>query len=204
MHEYSNRCILVQIKMEELEGAIKELKRIEKKYGIDHTNGLPESLFEYATTLMPVANIDLLVTNKKGEVLLSWRDDRFYGSGWHIPGGCIRVREPIEMRIQKTAEQEIGCKVDYDKQPMVVRESFVDEDRPWLEDQLERSHNISLLYAAQVTDDYCIDNGEKTEHEAGFLKWFSRVPKDLLLAHQKLYGDILQNHFEKLGGNYND
>lgn len=181
--------------MDELEEAINELKRIEKKQGIDHTKGLPESLFIYATTLMPVANIDLLITNHKGELLLSWRDDKYYGAGWHIPGGCIRILETIEQRIQKTAKNELGCTVKYEKTPLAVRELFVNEQRPHLDDQLERSHNISLLFSAEVPEDYCIDNGNKNEHESGYLKWFSGMPEDLLLAHYKLYGDILNKYF---------
>lgn len=146
---------------------------------------------------MPVANIDLFITNSKGEVLLSWRDDNFYGCGWHIPGGCIRIRETIEERVQKTAIDEIGCRVKYDKNPIVVRESFVEHDRPWLSDQLERSHNISLLFSAELEDGFVFDNGTKSEHEVGYLRWFNMMPDDLLAAHQELYGDILEEHFRR-------
>ena len=61
--------------MGELEEAIGRLRKIVKGRGIDFRQGLPEPLFEFATTLMPTPNIDLLVVND-GNVLLTWRDDK--------------------------------------------------------------------------------------------------------------------------------
>ena len=115
--------------MGELEEAIEKIREYVKENNIDFRKGLPEPLFLFATTMMPVANIDLLITNARGEVLLTWRDDIYFGQGWHIPGGCIRIKETLDMRIQKTAIDEIGTEVIYDKKPITVRESFADENR---------------------------------------------------------------------------
>ena len=79
------------------------------KYHIDkvleHVNnakdGLPTDVFYFVSQLTPLINVDLLVKNKSGQVLLTWRDDRFYGPAWHIPGGIIRFKEKIEDRIEK-------------------------------------------------------------------------------------------------------
>ena len=180
--------------MDDLEVAIENIRKIVKKQGIDFRKGLPEPLFEFATTLMPTPNIDLLITNDAGEVLLTWRDDKFYGQGWHIPGGCIRIQETLDERIQKTAEEEIGTRVIYNKNPITTRESFMKRERPWLKDQLERSHNISLLYEAKLPEGYVIDNKGRLEHERGYMKWFSKVPDDLLPEHQDLYVDIIRKY----------
>ena len=59
--------------------AINTLQDIMVKDGVDPTKGLPEELFIFGTTLMPVSNVDLFITNDKGQVLLSWRDDQYYG-----------------------------------------------------------------------------------------------------------------------------
>ncbi len=181
--------------MGELEEALERLRAIVKKDNIDFRKGLPEPLFLFATTMMPVANIDLLITNNNGEVLLTWRDDIYFGRGWHIPGGCIRIQETLDTRIQKTAIDEIGTEVIYNKKPITVRESFVGEERPWLDDQLERSHNISLLYSARLPNGYEIDNGGRMEHDVGYIRWFKEMPSDLLKAHRRLYGDVLENFF---------
>ena len=157
--------------MDELEVAIEKVREIIKKRGIDFRDGLPEPLFEFATSLMPTPNIDLLITNKKGEVLLTWRSDKYYGTGWHIPGGCIRIQETLDERIQKTALSEIGSSVIYNKNPIVTREAFMKRDLLWLKDQLEISHNISILYEVQLPDGFQINNGDKSEHDTGYMKW---------------------------------
>lgn len=85
----------------------------------------------------------------------------------------------------------------YDEEPIVVRESFVNESRPWLMNELERSHNISLLFQCRLPKEFEIDNDEKQEHEIGYIKWFDSVPPDLLRIHKDLYGDILEKWFKK-------
>ncbi len=66
-------------------------------------------------------NVDLLIKNKQGQTLLTWRQDRFYGPAWHIPGGIIRFKESIEDRIAKVAETELGCQVRFSAEPVNVR-----------------------------------------------------------------------------------
>ena len=73
--------------------------------------GLPQEAFYFVSQLTPMINVDLLVKNKLGQTLLTWRDDKFYGPAWHIPGGIIRFKEKIGDRINKVAENELGCKV---------------------------------------------------------------------------------------------
>ena len=61
-------------------------------------DGLPDEVFTYISTVTPLVNVDLLIRNDKGEILLSWRYD-YRRSGWHIPGGIIRYKETFEQRI---------------------------------------------------------------------------------------------------------
>ena len=65
-----------------------------------------------------------------------------------------------------------------------------------LDNQLERSHNISLLFEAVLPDGYMIDNGTLTEHDSEYKKFFNFYPPDLLKAHDDLYGDILTDFFK--------
>lgn len=191
---------------ERLLQAINELQEAMDEGNVDPRNGLPEELFWFATTLVPCANIDLFIVNAEGQVLLTWRDDQFYGTGWHIPGGCIRIQETLDTRIQKTALSEIGCEVVYDTNPIVIRESFVKEERPWLKNQLQRSHNISLLYRCNLPEGYEINNGNLQITDAGYKKWFDYLPDNLLSVHKELYGDILTEYInhKTLGGIRND
>ena len=53
---------------------------------------LTEELFIFATTLMPFANIDLLIKDTKNKYLITWRSDKYIGDCWGIPDGCLRMK----------------------------------------------------------------------------------------------------------------
>lgn len=182
---------------EKVNEAIKRLQDAMEAEGVDATKGLPEELFIFSTTLVPIVNIDLFVTNENGQLLLAWRDDIYHGKGWHIPGGCVRLRERLETRIIKTAEKEIGVPIEYNSDPIAVREIIEPDIRPRLSNQLERCHNVSFLYDCTVKPGYTVpDFIDGVE-----LRWFNSLPVDLLKIHIDLYGDIIENYFTgKHGG----
>ena len=175
--------------MSKITETLRTLKEAMREEEVKPTEGLPLDLFEFSTTLLPFVNVDLLVQNSKRQILLSWRDDKHYGAGWQIPGGIIRMMETIDERIQKTASREIGTSVTYDKKPIAVHENIIQQRREGLQNQLERAHNIALLYSCKVPDDYVIDNGDRAEHDEGYLRWFDKFPDNLLECHQMLRND---------------
>ena len=176
--------------MSRLSNAIVDLQSAMDGAGINNREGLPLNLFEFSTTLRPFINVDLLILNEKNQILLSWRSDAHYGTGWQIPGGIIRMMETIEERIQKTAVREIGCEVEHDKEPMVVFENIMRKERPKLKNQLERAHNIALLYKCRVPNGYVIDNNGRSENDEGYLRWFDKFPEDILECHKSLKNSV--------------
>ena len=70
----------------ELEDAVELLRNAE----LDARNGMTEELFWMISALVPIPNVDLLIMNEKGQLLLSRRNDDFFEKSWHIPGGCLR------------------------------------------------------------------------------------------------------------------
>ena len=54
--------------------------------------GLVDSVFYMVSRLTPMVNVDLLIKNDANQILLTWRADRYYGPGWHIPGGIMGGR----------------------------------------------------------------------------------------------------------------
>lgn len=169
--------------MNNVSHAIQALQKVIDEENIDPRKGLPLDLFEFSTTLLPFVNVDLLIQNPQGQILLSWRDDKHYGTGWQIPGGIIRMMETIDDRIRKTAIREIGCEVEYDETPIAVYQNIIRNKRESLNNQLERAHNIALLYRCRVPRNYEIDNAGKNETKEGFLRWFDKFPKNLLNCH---------------------
>lgn len=156
---------------------------------LNPNEGLPFELFEWISTLVPIANVDLLILNEKGEILLSWRDDEYYGKGWHLPGGCIRFKETSEDRIQKTALNEIGTEVIFKREPIATRDMIMGNPN---EKPIKRAHHLTTLYECKLPDGFEIDNGNRTEDEVGFLKWFDMIPKDILNVHS-IYNDVFMS-----------
>lgn len=181
-----------------LQQAIDNLKDVMAKEGIDPTKGLPEELFLFATTLVPCVNIDLFITDDMHRLLLTWRDDIFYGKGWHIPGGCVRLKESLDKRIQLTAMNEINTRVICDYQTFITRELIIaKEERPLLSNQLERCHNISMLFNCRLPAGFEVKNKSGDEHSSGYMKWFDHYPNDFLAFHKTLYGDIINEFFKR-------
>jgi colanic acid biosynthesis protein WcaH len=139
----------------------------------DKTTGLPDEVFNFISRTTPLVNVDLLVKDKKGRVLLSWRDDEYYGQGWHIPGSIVRFKETLEQRIQQCAKRELGIDVSYDPKPLAVEQNIIPE---WE----NRAHFISFLYRCSVPEEFIPDNSFRKKDDAGYLRWHERCPENFL------------------------
>ena len=144
----------------------------------DATISLPQDIFYFVSQLTPMINVDLLIKNKAGQVLLTWRDDRFYGPAWHLPGGIIRFKETFESRVTKVAEIELGASVKFLPEPIHVR-GLINPYRNI------RGHFISLLFLCELTSE--LDSGR--EHVSGVPRtgqwaWHDKAPSNLLKAHE--------------------
>lgn len=171
---------------EELRHAVGLLRNAE----LDARNGLTEELFWMISALVPIPNVDLLVTNDKGQLLLSRRNDDFFEKSWHIPGGCLRYGETLEARVQKTAEHELGCEVQIDSTPLAVRNVLRGDNERQIHPR-ERGHHVAVLYHCYLPKGYHIRNGNRTSNDNGYLKWFDKLPHDFMKI-QYVYDDILR------------
>ena len=138
--------------------------------------GLPKELFFLVSRLTPLVNVDLLIKDENERVLLSWRNDVFVGSGWHVPGGIIRFKESIETRILKVAETEIGAMVDFDPVPVAINQVICQHNA--------RGHFISILYKCFLSGKYIPENKGLSENEAGYLRWHKPCPANLIKVHE--------------------
>ena len=137
-------------------------------------DGLPEEIFLFISRHTPLVNVDLLIKDEKGRILLSWRDD-IHGTGWHIPGGIIRIKEKLKQRIEKVSESEIGTRVEFDPKPLSAKELFCEHN--------VRGHFIAFLYKCFLSSDFVIDNKGLKENESGYLKWHDSCPENLIKCH---------------------
>src|SRR5258706_16121650 len=108
----------------------------------DPSTGLPYELFLFISRLVPMVNVDLLISDEQGRVLLTWRDDEIHGTGWHVPGGMIRFKETAAERIRATALEELGAEVAFDETPVV--EQIIEAVRK------NRGHHVALVYRCRL------------------------------------------------------
>jgi colanic acid biosynthesis protein WcaH len=151
----------------------------------DKTIGLPDEIFYFISRTTPLVNVDLLVKDEKGRVLLSWRNDKYYGQGWHIPGGIVRFKETLEQRIQRTAKQELGTEVYSDSTPLTIEQFIVPE---WE----NRAHFISFLYECFVPEDFIPNNLSKKRYDAGYIEWHDECPVNFI-PFQAKYVKFIQH-----------
>lgn len=144
------------------------------------SEGLPEDLFLFISKVTPVVNVDLLIKNKRGATLLTWREDGLHPPCWHIPGGIIRFKETAADRLHAVAAHELGTEVTFKKAPLAVNEHIH-------ESRAVRGHFISLLYRCALVrlPDLALQHKGGTP-KPGEWAWHERCPKNLI-AGQKMY-----------------
>lgn len=148
---------------------------------------LQENEFLYISSKTPLINVDMLVLDENGEVLLSWRDDEYCGRGWHIPGGIIRHGEAMKERLVLTAERELGFIPAFEQTPCKITEIFLKQEY--------RNHFISHLFRGQ-----CNRNDVKTVEQPskpGDLRWFDYYPEEGIVYSQASYREYLKSYFIK-------
>lgn len=158
-------------------GAKKIIDKLER-FIKDPLKGLPEDVFLFVSRIIPIVNVDLLIKNKEGSTLLTWRDDIYWPAGWHIPGGIVRYKETIAERINAVADRELGTRVKFKKEPIAVNEVIHPSRK-------DRGHFISLLYECRLFG--ALDRAlkyEKGEPKPGEWAWHRKCPKNLIPVHE--------------------
>lgn len=141
------------------------------------SGGLPEELFLYISRTTPIINVDLLIKDENGRTLLSWRNEKYTGKGWHVPGGIVRFKEELETRIKKVAETEIGTDVSFDPSPITINQIINPE-------QDIRGHFISLLYKCFLNGTFVPKNSGRSKNDNGYIAWHDSCPHQLLKWHE--------------------
>ncbi|HYT73300.1 MAG TPA: NUDIX domain-containing protein [Vicinamibacterales bacterium] len=144
----------------------------------DPRRGLPEDAFLFISRVTPLVNVDLLVRDDRSRTLLTWRDDEFFGAGWHVPGGIIRYKESAADRLRACARDELGAEVACDAPPIFVSETIRSQDT--------RGHFISLLYRCRLLSQP--DEARKAASDppaSGQWRWHDRCPPDLIEAQRQ-------------------
>lgn len=142
--------------------------------------GLPEPVFLLLSRLTPLVSVDLLIRDERGRTLLTWRDDKSYGPGWHVPGGIVRYGEKAATRIHQVARLELGAEVDFEPIPLSLQELLKPKAR-------ERGHIISMLYRCRLLSaPFARLSFDPAAPRPGQWLWHDRCP-DNLIQEQRAY-----------------
>ena len=161
----------------------REFDREEFNKEINPCNGLGKEAFEIVSEMTPIVNVDLLIRNENGQVLVSWRDDSVCKKGWHIPGGVVRFKETLLERVHKTAISELGTDVKVAPKPPEVNEIILDQDI--------RGHFISFLFECELCDSVK-DISEEQCFEEGRLHWYRKgCDEPLVIGQRDIYSKYL-------------
>lgn len=128
--------------------------------------GLPQGVFDAISQIVPFPACEIVVINQKKEILLTWREDKWW-KGWHIPGGLMRFGETFKERLEKTAKNELGVGIKSFK--FLFVESY---------DTELRGHSVACVFLCKL----------KGNAKQG--KFFKQMPKDIVKQHVVVWKKI--------------
>ncbi len=70
---------------------------------------LPLTTFKTIIEYAPLISIDLVIHNRKGKVLLGYRNNRPAQGYWFVPGGRIQKDEPMSDAFKRLTMNELGA-----------------------------------------------------------------------------------------------
>lgn len=141
---------------------------------IDAAKGIGEELYLAISQLTPSINVDLIVKSDDGKkTLLTWRDDQYYGPGWHVPGGVIRFKEKLLDRVHTVAKKELKRELKCIDGPVGFHEMF-NQTRD------VRGHFISFVYEVTLVAPPAEDQIAGALPRNGQCQWFDVCPENLI------------------------
>jgi len=123
---------------------------------------------------VPRFAVNLVITNRMGDVLLTKRNIPPGEGMWHIPGGFLLKNESLTEAKKRIAKKEFN--LDLEGRDPYLKGVFEDLEGD------ERGHIIDSVFGLRVEDDE-IDKIEVTE-ENGEVRFFSKLPKNVGFNHR--------------------
>ena len=162
---------------------------IDRAIGQPHPGRLPLDLFLLVSRLIPLFTVDLWIQNEDGSVLLTWREDEFFGRGWHVPGSALRLGETTQHRLHECAREELGAEIEAEPLPFDLMEEIQPHIRDGTDPKArDRAHNVSAAYRCRLLTPpdparaYRPETGQPPQ--PGQWAWHPRCPDELLAVHR--------------------
>ena len=192
-----------------MESLSQAIAQIDRAVGQPHPGRLPLELFLLVSRLVPLFTVDLWIEREEqpstGEaggasargvrgpggraVLLTWREDDFFGRGWHVPGSALRLGDTTQHRLRECGREELGAEIEAEALPF----DLMEEIQPHIHDggdprARDRAHNVSAAYRCRLLTPPDPARAYRAEAGAppqpGQWAWHARCPDELLAVHR--------------------
>jgi ADP-ribose pyrophosphatase YjhB (NUDIX family) len=162
---------------------LERIQDLEREIG--DAKELPVEVFKFVSRHTPLLCVDLLIQNDRRQTLMTWRDDVYFGHGWHFPGGIVRYGESLVEHSKKVARDELQADIQVDPVPVGFMEYFH-------RTRQDRGHQIVFLFRCHIeSPPNPITRYEPdTFPKPGQWMWHGKAPHDLLPV-QRSYAQIL-------------
>jgi len=160
-----------------------------KRY-VDDPNGMPRmgtaplEAFMLALSLTPVANVEVVIRNDQGHVLMTYRGDADF-TGWHFPGGLISFGENIENSCKRVAFKEVKSDVNNFQVIGIINNSDLEKDKRHYKGHPFSNHFIAIVVTCDLIGDFEESDKEK------FFNPTNDMPIGILPCHVPVW-QILQ------------
>ncbi len=145
---------------------------------------LNKDIFANIVKNSPLISIDLIVQNRKDEILLGLRRNNPAQGFWFVPGGRIFKNESIANAFKRISKNELGIEYNLDKSEFIgVFEHFYDNS--FFGESIS-THYIAMGFELSVGD---LKMAGDEQHE--IYKWFC---KTRLLSDAKVH-EYTKNYF---------
>ena len=122
--------------------------------------------------------VDVIIL-KNNSVLLTKRTQNPHKGSWHIPGSIIRKNETMKQAVKRAAKNELNLDVKIKKYIGAY------------ENLNAYRHDISHGFIVTI-----ISGKIKTDFQTKELKFFKKIPKNIISHHKKMIKDVF-NKFKK-------
>lgn len=139
---------------------------------------LPFKEFKRIYSKVNRLNIEIVLKSENGVLLTLRAVDPFKGL-WHLPGGTVHFREPVEDAVRRVALDELGVEVQVEKMlgyieyPSVIKNNGFDCP-------------IGLAFlCSSANRNFTLDD------QASEAKFFKELPKDIIIEQKIFLNDHL-------------
>ncbi|HEY4523521.1 MAG TPA: NUDIX hydrolase [Candidatus Paceibacterota bacterium] len=116
--------------------------------------------------------VDLVLIRQNKGVYLTPRDDKYFGRGWHFPGGLRAPGASVIADCERIAKRELGSGIHISSAKIIGTEDH---------HKSPRNHDVTLIVLCEF----------KGELEGG--EWFKEEPKDIIDYH-KAYWPMIASY----------